>query len=379
MIGEARAIFTKSKSIRGLDGFRALCVILVLVDHAGITNRFETGTLAVWAFFALSGFLIVPILYKARLRIEAGESQAFNEYLLFTRDRILRIFPVYYVALVSALILGLVFASTDNAEKLHGSIPWLFSYTTNIYIGFVRESWLGPLSHLWTLAVEQQFYVLFPLVFIFVPARLWMHFIFIAIVFLVVVALLLFAGDELKFRVNSLSGFYAICIGGFFGMLAHQKKNLPVLPWAGGVLVVISLVLVFQHLYFTSIERTDISLLIAPVLSALLIMFITANQNNLTIRFLELPIIRGVGVVSYGFYLFHGFLLGQSGRIVTLLTGASSGFVYQAMQVVLAFIVTMGVSCTSFLYLEMKFMALKKKRAHAPATGQVGAKSSQTL
>jgi peptidoglycan/LPS O-acetylase OafA/YrhL len=378
MIGEAiRKIFLKPKGIRGLDGFRALCVILVLIDHAGMTSRFETGTLAVWAFFALSGFLIVPILFNARMRVEAGTSDALRELLLFTRDRALRIFPVYYVALLVALVLGLKFGSADNVEKLHGAIGWLFTYTTNISIGFVRESWLGPLSHLWTLAVEQQFYVLFPLLFIFIPSKHWLMALAAAIVVLMVTSLLLFSDSELKFRVNSLSGFYAICIGGLFGLLVRERRMFARVPFPGLILSGLGLLVVLQHLYFTEIGRTDISLLIAPVLSALLITLVTVNQSNAAIRFLEMPLIRGVGVVSYGFYLFHGFLLGPSGRLISLITKLNEGFFYQLLQVLLAFVVTTVVSCISFLYFEQRFMDLKKRHMRNPVTGEAGVKPSQ--
>ncbi len=232
----------------------------------------------------LSGFLIVPILFSARQRIEAGLSRPITEYLLFTRDRALRIFPLYYVALVIALVMGTKFGSAENIDKLQGATYWLFTYTTNIYIGFVREGWLGPLSHLWTLAVEQQFYVLFPLLFIFLPTRLWFGALLVAILILIAVPVVFFSDSVLKFRVNSLSGFYAICIGGFFGLAIKVMKPNGQFPLSGFLTFVLAVGMLGQHIYFLSIGREDISLIIAPFFATAIIILIALNQQNEAVR-----------------------------------------------------------------------------------------------
>ncbi|MBW9055978.1 acyltransferase family protein [Rhizobium mesosinicum] len=363
-------VFGVGKAIRGLDGLRAICVLLVLTDHAGLTKTSETGTLAVWVFFALSGFLIVPILFKARLRIEAGNSDGLTEIGLFMRNRALRIFPVYYLTLALIFLSTITVVSGDNVGKFYESISWLLTYTTNIYIGFVRHDWLGPLSHLWTLAVEQQFYVLFPLLFIWLPSRFWRSALPILLLLMLTVSAFLVFDDELMFRVNSLSGFYAIAVGGIFG-LAAKRLGAVELRFSGLIILALGVVLILQHLYFIFGGHPNAALIIAPLLAGLLIMLVTVCQNSAATRFLELPLIRGVGVVSYGFYLFHGLLLGPSGRIVAVATGMREGTIFQGMQIITAFILTMIVSIASFIFFEEKIMQLKKRRA-TPITVAAG-------
>ncbi|WP_188080192.1 acyltransferase [Neorhizobium sp. P12A] len=355
------AIFQKPKPIAGLDGVRGLCVLLVLTDHARLTNALETGTLAVWVFFALSGFLIVPILFRARLRLEADVTDSLSEILLFNRDRILRIFPIYYIALVIASILGPRLGSSGNIDKLQGSETWLFTYTTNLYIGFIREGWLGPLSHLWTLAIEQQFYLLFPLIFIFIPARRWQRMLVLSTIILILVSAILFFNNELQFRVNSLSGFYAICFGGLCGLWAQNNARRWIIPFPGVGIAAVGAALIVQHIVFTLAGLPNFTLLIAPLLAGLLIVLISVNQNNVAIRLLELPALRGVGVVSYGFYLFHGFVLGPSGRFISEITALDGGVAFKLLQVTCAFFVTMIVSMVSFLYFEKKLLQLKRR------------------
>lgn len=355
-------IFYKPKRVRGLDGFRALCVIMVLLDHADITSHLETGTLAVWTFFVISGFLVTPMLLDARLRVERGVSSRVQEYLLFVRDRAFRIFPLYYASLLAMVVMTVEFGSAGASEKIEGAIAWMLTYSTNVYIGFVRESWLGPLSHLWTLAVEQQFYFFFPALFIFIPSKFWRGALIAATICSIAASLLFFSDSELKLLVNPLSGFYAICLGGFAGILAKQNLSLlRNLPAVNCVMAALSAALIGQHLYFTIIDRTEFALLVTPILSSLLIVLITLNQNAGAIRFLEIPLIRGIGVVSYGFYLFHNLLLGPCGRAITLASGWSNGFAYKTLQVTLAFAITAVVSGVSFLYFEQRFTRFKKR------------------
>ncbi|MBB3464858.1 acyltransferase [Rhizobium sp. BK377] len=359
-------VFGAAKAIKGLDGLRAICVLFVLTDHAGLTKTQETGTLAVWVFFALSGFLIVPILFKARQRIEAGTSDGPTEIVLFMRNRALRIFPIYYLTLALIFMSTVTVVSGDNVDKFYGSIGWILTYTTNIYIGFVRHDWLGPLSHLWTLSVEQQFYVFFPLLFIWLPSRFWRSAMLVSLLVLLVVSCWWAFDDVLKFRVNSLSGFYAIAVGGLFGLAARRLGSID-FRFSGLLIAALGVVLVLQHLYFVLNGHPNAALIIAPLLAGFLIMLLAVCQNSTATQFLEIPLIRGVGVVSYGFYLFHNLLLGPSGRLVALVTGMREGTTFQIVQIATAFVLTMIVSIISFIFFEERLMQLKKRRAPSAA------------
>jgi peptidoglycan/LPS O-acetylase OafA/YrhL len=150
-----------------LDGLRFFAVMAVVVAHnwdpslgPWILNRVNLGGLGVGLFFVLSGFLITGILLQGRRLDDSRPRSRLFFMRQFYARRFLRIFPVYYAVLIGITILG-----SERSQVL----PWLFTYTTNIYIWhhltFIR------FSHFWTLAVEEQFYLVWPLLLLFLPRR----------------------------------------------------------------------------------------------------------------------------------------------------------------------------------------------------------------
>ena len=154
----------QGRHLPALDGLRGLAVLLVVVFHIyqvepspaqpisrllyGATRLGQTG---VDLFFVLSGFLITGILYDTK------RSSRF--FLNFYGRRTLRIFPLYYGVLVVAFILLPFLFHYRGAGS--GTV-WLWTYTTNLPVSFGRE-W-GPFGHFWSLAIEEQFYLVWPLV-----------------------------------------------------------------------------------------------------------------------------------------------------------------------------------------------------------------------
>eukprot|EP01037_Dinobryon_pediforme_P033194 gene33194-38528_t len=153
--------------LAGLDGLRAVLVLLVIVHHVFSENpsvrQLDLGSLAVWAFFTLSGFLLFPILLSGRHRIEAGISTHAREIARFLIDRALRILPAYYAFLAAIGLAALLLPDFRDLTEVRSGFPWFLLYATNIYIGEIRQAWIGFAGHIWSLAVEQQFYLAFPL------------------------------------------------------------------------------------------------------------------------------------------------------------------------------------------------------------------------
>jgi peptidoglycan/LPS O-acetylase OafA/YrhL len=149
-----------------LDGLRAVAVFAVILHHSlppKFVKPLEFGVGGVQLFFVLSGFLITGILLRARK--DAAELQHNRGQIIvaFYARRCLRIFPLYYAVLGLAILIGIPDAIEPAA--------WHFAYATNIYCFLTRE-WVGPLSHFWSLAVEEQFYLFWPAIVLFVPRRL---------------------------------------------------------------------------------------------------------------------------------------------------------------------------------------------------------------
>jgi peptidoglycan/LPS O-acetylase OafA/YrhL len=152
-----------------LDGLRFFAVLGVMFahywrpdPHTWIVGRLAWGELGVRLFFVLSGFLITGILLGGRELDERSPGRRLYFLRQFYVRRFLRIFPVYYLVLVAALIVGV-----GPARQIW---PWLFTYTTNLYIWYNRD-WIGSLGPLWSLAVEEQFYLAWPWLMLFLPRR----------------------------------------------------------------------------------------------------------------------------------------------------------------------------------------------------------------
>jgi peptidoglycan/LPS O-acetylase OafA/YrhL len=147
----------------GLDGLRALAVIAVLLYHAGL-SWIPGGFLGVEVFFVLSGYLITALLL--------AEWRAHGSVALkaFWWRRARRLLPALYLVLMATLAYAVVFVPGEVAG-LRGDVLAALGYVTNWYLVFGQESYFEAvgrpslLKHLWSLAVEEQFYLFWPLVF----------------------------------------------------------------------------------------------------------------------------------------------------------------------------------------------------------------------
>ncbi len=145
-----------------LDALRAFAVIAVLIHHFSpndFSEKFQLGHSGVQLFFVLSGFLITGILLKDRERSSSTRRSGGAVLGSFYCRRFLRIFPAYYIALVIAWIAG-------NSE-VRQDLLWHATYSSNFLIAD-RGDWGLSTSHFWTLAVEQQFYLFWPLCILFI-------------------------------------------------------------------------------------------------------------------------------------------------------------------------------------------------------------------
>ena len=155
-----------------LDGIRGLAVLFVLLYHSGaaVLGGFLLQS-GVDLFFVLSGFLITTILVRTRDRSDY--------FRLFYLRRAVRIFPLYYLVL-GAMVAGAALAIAagvhanlgyPEAQNLLDNQGWGWLYQVNNLIAFEGPNAFPAMSHLWSLSVEEQFYLAWPLVVFFVPRR----------------------------------------------------------------------------------------------------------------------------------------------------------------------------------------------------------------
>ena len=143
-----------------LDGLRTLAVAGVVLQHGHILR--QGATHGVHLFFVLSGFLITGILLASRQNLAATGGSRAHAFRQFYIRRALRIFPLYF-AVVS---LGLIF----NADYAREFAPWLLTYTINIKMA--AQGWfIGNFAHFWSLAIEEQYYLVWPWLILLLPRR----------------------------------------------------------------------------------------------------------------------------------------------------------------------------------------------------------------
>lgn len=148
-----------------LDAVRAVAVLAVVVSHTFDPDRHawaEYGAFGVQLFFVISGFLITGILIDARRDATAAGQPMGAVMRAFYARRILRILPIYYLTLVVAAVIGV--------EGMRETFGWNLAYLSNWQIAFDGQ-W-GVATHIWSLAVEEHFYLLWPLVVLFAPRRI---------------------------------------------------------------------------------------------------------------------------------------------------------------------------------------------------------------
>lgn len=145
---------------RQLDGLRALAVALVLYAHFLAAHSTNWGHVGVRLFFVLSGFLITRLLLEAR---DAAEFEPTTALRSFYARRVLRIFPPYFA------LLGFVWVT--DLEQSRDSLIWHALYISNFWYA-IQNAWTPwLLVHTWSLSIEEQFYLLWPLVILLAPRR----------------------------------------------------------------------------------------------------------------------------------------------------------------------------------------------------------------
>jgi len=165
-----------------IDGIRGLSIILVLIFHS-FPDILKSGFIGVDIFFVISGFVI------SKLIIRNFQDDTFS-FIDFYSRRIIRIFPALILVLVCTLIFGRLFLFNDEyinlAKHVVSSSIFLSNFTLINESGYFDKSSLEkPLLHLWSLAIEEQFYILWPLILLFFLKKNLKNFIFLLIFFII--------------------------------------------------------------------------------------------------------------------------------------------------------------------------------------------------
>lgn len=346
-----------------LDGLRGLAIILVVVYHNfGFINYFFFGWLGVDLFFVLSGFLITDILLKT-----VGHKNYLRNFYF---RRILRIFPLYYLSLIIFLLIIPQFPNKLNLDYYTSNQVWLWTYLQNWLYIFNNPDPSNTLNHFWSLAVEEQFYLLWPFVILVIrkPSHLL---IFITLLLLSVIALRLWIWNYqivnlAYFNLYTYSRIDGICIGSIIAILKAKNSNLLIkhtfwivltFAFLNFVFFFINRVYNFTFPYLALVGYTTFAMMFGLMLNEI----ITGNSKILNNIF-KYPILTFLGKISYGLYIFHWpvFLLVNSfffGRISIYLPNHESRILSAFCSTLIAIL----ISIFSFKYFETYFLKLKTR------------------
>jgi peptidoglycan/LPS O-acetylase OafA/YrhL len=279
----------ESARLVALDGLRAVAVALVVASHS-FTLDLGLGGYGVRLFFVLSGFLITGILLRARDKAAQQQQSMWQVCTAFYARRTLRIFPLAYLAMAVAWVIGLPAMRSDAL--------WYLGYAQNVLMA-VRNSYDGGLPHFWSLAVEEQFYLFWPFVLLWCPRRALMP-TFVSLVLLAGAArwLLVWYDQALAAYVLMPSRLDALAGGGLLALLVYEQRRVTVSTLLGSALV-LGLTSSIPALSPVAFEWACI------LVSAALVLWLTETPDHLTTRLFSTRWMVYLGTISYGIYVWH--------------------------------------------------------------------------
>ncbi|MBW3598193.1 MAG: acyltransferase [Planctomycetes bacterium] len=301
--------------IPALDGVRGLAILMVTlyrfrglpgeVSAVGPTDLplLNFGARGVDLFFVLSGFLITGILHDSK-----AQPHFFRDFYM---RRTLRIFPLYYGTLVVAFVLLPAISSPGVEIAAEPHQAWLWLYGANLLISFQGEWVLGAFDHFWSLAVEEQFYLVWPLVVYFCSAAVSRRIAASLVVAAAAsrVAWVLLGGNGAAAEVFTLFRLDSLLLGAWLALVARQPQGLQKLtPLAKRTLGTTGAM-------FAIVALLDQRLLTLPTtlcalfFGAVLILAVTAPEGSPMGRVWSNRSLRLLGKYSYGMYVLQNPLI----------------------------------------------------------------------
>jgi len=343
----------EKRQLPGLDGFRMVAVASVVLYHAGIGSSFFSARHGVAGFFVLSGFLITWLLLKEQKLTGAISLRDF--YI----RRSLRIFPAYYVFVIVTIVVDLF----RGIEEIRDAILPSFLYYMNYYNALENHP-STSVAHLWSLAVEEQFYLTWPIILVL----LLKHGKESVIRFLILVISAVLIWRSIAVTVINLGQSWAynsfdtrldnLAIGCLIAMLIEKKRIQRFLELISSRfwMPIITLVLLWlsgsiQNYHY---EYGPAFTLDALLLGILLIQLMVLSHGKVFAWLNFRPVVY-FGLISYPIYLWH--LRGlEAGNKLTMLP--------EPIRLVSGILIGIILAVMSYHILEKPFLRLKQKYKH---------------
>lgn len=347
----------QKKHFHTFDALRFLAFMLVFLHHIPIPeNSFlayfsHSGGIGVQIFFILSGFLITYILLVEK------NNQTFKFKNFITR-RILRIWPLYYAMILFAFCTPTILNFLNLSSSDEGYSPnWLYPllFLENYEMMF-KHSFpnVSPLRVMWSLCIEEHFYIIWGLIFLFISNKKIPVFL-ISTLFIAIISRLIYA----HYNIGTLDILTNVDYFSFGGILAYLlifksdvinllNKLSTRLKWVISILILA----IYITLPFLKFNQNIIEPLIVCSITTLLIAFTLSTKNELRIN--DKNIFSQLGKYTYGMYLFHTIIINLFLRIGLKLE------INLYIIILLSLLTTIVISFLSFHLFEKQFLKFKK-------------------
>ncbi|WP_438727163.1 acyltransferase family protein [Parasphingorhabdus sp. DH2-15] len=294
-----------------IDGLRAFAVVPVILFHAGLES-FSGGYLGVDVFFVISGFLITSILVR---EMEAGQFSLAKFY----ERRARRILPALFAVIAVTSIFAWLWMIPPQWEDYTEGIVAMGLFATNVLFWrktgyFDTDAEYNPLLHTWTLSVEEQFYIGFPLLlmllFRFGKPLVLPAIIILAAVSLIISEWLSFASPQANFYLLP-SRAWELMAGSLCAMIlkAPDHAALRLRDNVKEILALAGLGLLIASIFiFTPETRSPSLITLVPILAVMMII-LYAQSGTMAARLLSWKPFVAIGLISYSAYLWHQPLL----------------------------------------------------------------------
>ena len=295
-----------------IDGLRAISVSVVILYHAQITimghQPFKGGFIGVDIFFVISGYLITSIILKELL---VTGSFSFKN---FYQRRIRRILPALILVMLASLPFAWMYLLPSSFIDFSKSILYSLGFSSNFYFHYSGQEYedisglLKPFLHTWSLSVEEQFYLLFPVALLIIFKNLRKYLVHILIITLLISLFFTDWGSKnypsasFYFPHTRLWELLAGSILAYFEiLLGHRSKEkiLNVLFPKIGLLLIVTTIIFFK-LYFP-----HPSLHTLPAILGVCLIIWFSDKDEIVTKILSSKLFVGIGLISYSLYLWH--------------------------------------------------------------------------
>ena len=295
-----------------IDGLRAIAVSVVILYHAKLnvfdTKIFEGGFIGVDIFFVISGYLITSLILK---ELETTGDFSFS---YFYERRARRILPALIVVILASIPAAWLFLVPGNFLEFTKSVFYSLGFSSNFYFHFsglqygAEDSLLKPLLHTWSLSVEEQYYIIFPIILL-VVFKFFRKYLLGVLLFGFFSSLLMadwgsknYPAATFYFLHTRMWELIAGSLLAYFQIFKKKPKKNSILnlffPSIGIILIIHSIIFYNDKIFHPSFYT------LSPILGVCLIISFS-QKNEIITKILSSKIFVGMGLISYSMYLWH--------------------------------------------------------------------------